>query len=330
MLCFYTEGEIRMANIDFKLGEWFKQVEKQAEELKAKKSANQRPQEAPKAVTEAPTHVEPEQIRTSVPVNSAAPPVVAATSFREAVVDTSAIEAPAREADTAQPDTSPILFEPSEAPEMPDFLSFLDRSRTRDPEAVEEEEPLAYEIPRDQGTLKLSSEGTGEPRPIGQATPPAIRPEPTPRPVEQPRVQAPPEATQEAPAQPKPRPAPRPVARKEAQAATGSVQENWDRIPRHLQTLFGAGGQEVAQHSYKAFRETRGDLITRLLDPPITLEEAARILDVCPTTVRRYTNRGVLKHFRTAGNQRRFRLSDVLSFMDSSANSEAEVAEVEA
>lgn len=51
------------------------------------------------------------------------------------------------------------------------------------------------------------------------------------------------------------------------------------------------------------------------IDPTLTLEEAATLLGVCPTTVRRYTNRGQLPHFRTAGNQRRFRLSDVNAFM---------------
>lgn len=74
--------------------------------------------------------------------------------------------------------------------------------------------------------------------------------------------------------------------------------------------------EEVAQSSYKEFKETREELLHRLLDPEISLEEAARILNVCPTTVRRYTNKGALRHHRTAGNQRRFRLSDVLSFME--------------
>ncbi len=62
--------------------------------------------------------------------------------------------------------------------------------------------------------------------------------------------------------------------------------------------------------------ETREDLIQRLLDPHLTLQETAKLLDVCPTTVRRYTNRGLLAHYRTPGNQRRFRLSDVLGFME--------------
>jgi excisionase family DNA binding protein len=46
------------------------------------------------------------------------------------------------------------------------------------------------------------------------------------------------------------------------------------------------------------------------------LEEAAQVLNVCPATVRRYTNRGMLPHFRSSGNQRRFRLSKVLQFME--------------
>ena len=64
------------------------------------------------------------------------------------------------------------------------------------------------------------------------------------------------------------------------------------------------------------YAETRDELLRRLLDPTLTLEEAAQVLDVCPTTVRRYTNRGVLPHFRTSGNQRRFRLSHVLAFLE--------------
>jgi len=45
---------------------------------------------------------------------------------------------------------------------------------------------------------------------------------------------------------------------------------------------------------------------------------------VCPTTVRRYTNRGVLKHYRTPGNQRRFKLSEVLVFMETGSRRAAD------
>ena len=62
--------------------------------------------------------------------------------------------------------------------------------------------------------------------------------------------------------------------------------------------------------------ETREELLRRLVDPTLTLEEAACILEVCPTTVRRYTNRGILPHERSVGNQRRFKLSSVLAFRE--------------
>lgn len=62
--------------------------------------------------------------------------------------------------------------------------------------------------------------------------------------------------------------------------------------------------------------ETREELLRRLVDPTLTLEETACILEVCSTTVRRYTNRGILPHERSAGNQRRFKLSSVLAFKE--------------
>ncbi len=92
------------------------------------------------------------------------------------------------------------------------------------------------------------------------------------------------------------------------------------RLRNQLPARLEAGSivrNEVAEASYEAFKETREELIRRLLDPELSLEEVSRILNVCPTTVRRYTNRGLLGHHRTAGNQRRFRLSDVLAFLES-------------
>lgn len=62
-------------------------------------------------------------------------------------------------------------------------------------------------------------------------------------------------------------------------------------------------------------KRKREELIESLLDPLITLEDAATILNVCKTTVRRYTNKGVLDCMRTPGGQRRFKLSQVLDFM---------------
>jgi len=105
-------------------------------------------------------------------------------------------------------------------------------------------------------------------------------------------------------------------------------------IPRYVKTLLSLvnedSAREIAQSSYKRpFGETRQELIARLLDPVLSLEETARILNVCPATVRRYTNRGLLNHYRKDTDtkfapqqgakdtrQRRFRLSDVIAFLE--------------
>lgn len=87
------------------------------------------------------------------------------------------------------------------------------------------------------------------------------------------------------------------------------------RLPRQVDTE-SVGRREIARSCYKDFKASREELIQRLVDPILTLEEVARILNVGPTTVRRYTNKGAIAHHRTAGNQRRFRLSDVLAFLE--------------
>jgi excisionase family DNA binding protein len=134
-------------------------------------------------------------------------------------------------------------------------------------------------------------------------------------------------------------PTPRPPVREQPvrEPAAAPEEDAAARQRRHWDLLGEIRSQDVAQNSYKSpFRETREQLVQRLLDPPLTLEEAARLLGVCPTTVRRYTNKGLLRHFRTEGNQRRFRLSDVLEFLESRyaeieadgrADREAEAAE---
>ena len=75
--------------------------------------------------------------------------------------------------------------------------------------------------------------------------------------------------------------------------------------------------------------ETREQLLRRLLDPTLTLDETARILEVCPTTVRRYTDRthSPLPCQRSAGNQRRFRLSEVLAFKEGQIVAASEAGE---
>jgi excisionase family DNA binding protein len=302
-----------MANYDTKLGEWFKQVEKRAEELLARKRAIDSPQEAKGPADARPQVVSAEisprsggisksrpneESRPSqgieVPAARADSSVVTALDETKVVADVAVVEKPEAEGGgqvvgAEGEGRRPALFEDAEIPPVEDFFSFLSRSGEHEPE---QEQP-PFEIPRDQGRLSLV-EGTGTPRPVSAAREaaaehPAAKPEPPPATV--------------TPAQPP------------AQEAVSDTK--WDRVPQHLHILFDGEAEEIAQHSYKSFKESRTSLIERLLDPSVSLEDAARLLNVCPTTVRRYTNRGVLRHFRTAGNQRRFRLSDVLAFMES-------------
>jgi len=112
-----------------------------------------------------------------------------------------------------------------------------------------------------------------------------------------------------------------------------SSADLWAQVPRHVQTLLALErreeDKEVAQSSYKRpFQEKRAELIARILDPVLSLEDTARLLNVCPTTVRRYTNKGILTHYRKEPErpsentteretrQRRFRLSDILTFLE--------------
>lgn len=296
-----------MANYDNKLGEWFKQVEQQEKALKDKKTVGgpDSTGEPRPIVDQSP---QPSQVRGMTiegPAREAAASVVATIEAVEVIADTTLVASTDNRQTLADgEETVARLFGENEVPQVEDFFSFLNRSSEQP--VVEEVEEHVFELPKNQSKLNIS-EGTGDPRPLTtQPAAPAQRME---TPVVQQRIETPPA--------PKPVVAPKPqVASQPKVAPDAGTQENWDRMPRHLQTLFGAASQEVAQNSYKAFKETREDLVQRLLDPTISLEDAARILNVCPTTVRRYTNRGVLKHYRTAGNQRRFKLSDVLVFME--------------
>lgn len=99
------------------------------------------------------------------------------------------------------------------------------------------------------------------------------------------------------------------------------IDEVWAKLPRYLRYLAEWTDDSVTRKYYPArIRESREELIARLTDPVLTLEETARLLGVCPATIRRYTDRGWLRHFRTEGNQRRFRLSDIVAFLEEQAN----------
>ncbi len=113
-------------------------------------------------------------------------------------------------------------------------------------------------------------------------------------------------------------PRPRKASRVRAEAVLDSeLREVLESMPRHIEFLGKFFNDGVTSKYYQGeFKETREQLIRRLLDPEINLEEASRLLGVCPATVRRYTNRGWLVHHRTKGGQRRFRLSGIAKFVE--------------
>ena len=95
------------------------------------------------------------------------------------------------------------------------------------------------------------------------------------------------------------------------------LKQVWENMPKNVEFLIKYFDDGVTANYYDGdFKESRQDLIKRLLDPEISLEETSRLLGVCPATVRRYTNRGWLNHHRTPGGQRRFKLSDVVKFVE--------------
>ena len=102
-----------------------------------------------------------------------------------------------------------------------------------------------------------------------------------------------------------------------AEAISPQLQQTWEALPRNIDFLCSFFDDSVTSNYYRGdFKETREELVQRLLDPELSLEEASRLLGVCPATVRRYTNRGWLTHHRTQGGQRRFRLTDIVKFVD--------------
>jgi excisionase family DNA binding protein len=103
----------------------------------------------------------------------------------------------------------------------------------------------------------------------------------------------------------------------EEPAIDPDLQSIWTALPKNVEFLCSFYDDSVTKNYYRGeFKESRQQLIKRLLDPELSLEETSRLLGVCPATVRRYTNRGWLSHHRTGGGQRRFRLSNVVKFVD--------------
>ncbi len=283
-----------MARINYRFNEWLKKVDKSEAEVKSKKAQSivgevVADPAAPVSVVDPVTEIGATTI-SDTPVESATANVRVATKTSATAV--------AERPTAVATDNKPKHIEPKPAPKpVYQAKAALD---TEKPEKIE-------------GKLLLTPEGTGEPRPISANGQPIVMPKV--REIEELLEHSEPIEHKVIKAEPKPIIETK-IETKEVVSDLTSTQENWSRLPHHLQVLFSSPDSEVAQRSYKTFRDTRAQLIEKLLDPPLTLEETARILNVCPTTVRRYTNSDQLKHYRTAGNQRRFRLSDVLGFME--------------
>ncbi|MBC8101125.1 MAG: helix-turn-helix domain-containing protein [Cytophagales bacterium] len=89
---------------------------------------------------------------------------------------------------------------------------------------------------------------------------------------------------------------------------------NWRSLPEPVQRL-ALLSADLLPSAVPQDGERR-QLIERLLNPLLTLEDTARLLGVCTATVRRYANKGTLLPHRTVGQQRRFLLADVLALVE--------------
>ncbi len=89
----------------------------------------------------------------------------------------------------------------------------------------------------------------------------------------------------------------------------------WQSLPENVRRLAQLSADILPDAAPQA--PERRQLIERLLNPLLSLEDTARLLGVCTATVRRYANKGALAHQRTIGQQRRFLLSDVLALLES-------------
>lgn len=177
------------------------------------------------------------------------------------------------------------------------------------------------------------SERSAPPRATVPAQPiPPVRP-PVPQPSAPSRKEAPPPTERQAPppvrvrrgSQPLP-PSVRPIeteappqpTRRRTQSPT-RMRELMASIDTALQVplpLPSPPRESVSRRRKRSpFSESRETLVRRLVDPELRLREVALLLSVCPATVRRYANRGILTSYRTVGNQRRFRLSEVVDFV---------------
>ncbi|MGQ9791838.1 MAG: helix-turn-helix domain-containing protein [Armatimonadota bacterium] len=279
------------------LEEWFKYLEQQyvdEEAQKQKKEETQPPAQKEGGVT--PASLASATSRTVTPSVQSQPPAEPSQE-RKAVI-------------LPMLDRGQITETP--APDPAEYIFTL--RRTAGEPTPKPQTPSAEET---QSAQRAQSEP--EPQPTAKATPPVAEEaivEQGESVTESPTSEAPPPETERSVRAKGARRAPytrsvRPVPPPQ------SIEELWRRVPKHVRLLVELGDDEVTQRYYdRRFKESRQELVEHLLNPSLTLEDTARLLGVCPTTVRRYTERGLLNHYRTPGNQRRFRLSDVIAFLE--------------
>lgn len=259
------------------LEDWFKYLEQQYVNEKAEKEKQEQTQ--PPAPKEANIPSAPSAPKTSVqpPRSTSSPPVLEQVQMIE----------------TPVPDPAEYIFTLRRASSEPAPSS--GEAEIEPQPRAESANPAAPSAP---GAEVESTESVSEP--YAEETP-IVEPEPkTERPIRA-------KATRRSPYTRSVRPVPPPQ----------SIEDLWKRVPKHVRLLVELGDDAVTQRYYdRRFKESRQELVERLLNPSLTLEDTARLLGVCPTTVRRYTQRGLLNHYRTPGNQRRFRLSDVIAFLE--------------
>jgi excisionase family DNA binding protein len=113
------------------------------------------------------------------------------------------------------------------------------------------------------------------------------------------------------------KPSRRPQMPMPAVATERPIMPCWERLPVHIHLIAGLIEPDEANlYDDEARGVERQKLIESLLNPNVTLDEAAVLLGVSAATVRRYTTKGILPCQRTVGQQRRFRLADVLAFLE--------------
>ena len=112
----------------------------------------------------------------------------------------------------------------------------------------------------------------------------------------------------------------------EAASHADALRRRLGRGPDQRALPMELGPRARGRGGRRPITESREEIIRRLLDPELSLHEAAAVLNLSKATVRRYTDHGKLSCLRTHGGQRRFRLSALLVFLDEQTQARGEPA----